>query len=348
MTRFPRAVERAIFERDKGICQICGRETEFGDGEIEHKKSKSKGGGDDFDNLQWACHRCNKLKGDVRTNEQVRRILSLPEKFDEIIKLRTKGKAVVLSQPKTQNRLPVLSREDLDASSIDKCISSLQESYQTETIISEVCDRITAVEEATEEFVHIGFHYRLPRLWFLPYEVTNQCFCNDYLFRQFGRSIALTEAKYFENSILGNGAILRTEVAFSPNDILKAVDEMRSRGFEPTMITFPLSFWKDLYRWSGDAHVEYSTVDPRPKLDATLVLNGNRLKIINPLGSFPKEPILLSKNAVEWEAKRNPEGALYVVLGNHQLYPLKYVELLAGISVKSAINPEEISILNFS
>lgn len=347
MTRFPRAVEKAIFEKDEETCRICGRTTEFGDGEIDHKTPKSKGGGDDYDNLQWACHRCNKLKGNKRTDEEVRRILSLPEKFDDIIRLRTKEKAVVLPQPETQNKLPVLSRKDLDVSSVDKCISLLQESYQTETVISEVCNRITAVEEATTEFAHIGVHFRLPRLWFLPYEVTHQAFCNDLLFTQFGRSIALAEQKYFEDSILGNEAISRINVAFSPNGILRAVEKMRSRGSEPTMITFPLSFWTDLYRWSGDACVEYSTADPRPKLDSTLVLKGNRLTIINPLGSFPKEPLLLSKDAVEWVARRNPEGALYVVFGNHQLYPLKYVELLTGISVKSAVNPEEVSILNF-
>jgi hypothetical protein len=92
MTRFSRAVEKAIFERDKGICQICGRETEFGDGEIDHKISSSKGGSDDPENLQWTCHRCNKLKGNKLSNEQVRKILLLPDNFDDTVKLGKKAK----------------------------------------------------------------------------------------------------------------------------------------------------------------------------------------------------------------------------------------------------------------
>jgi hypothetical protein len=97
LTRFSRAVEKAIFERDKGICQICGRETEFGDGEIEHKISRSKGGSDNPENLQWTCHRCNKLKGNKLSNEQVRKILLLPENFDAIMQLRNRAKSMPAS-----------------------------------------------------------------------------------------------------------------------------------------------------------------------------------------------------------------------------------------------------------
>jgi hypothetical protein len=347
MTRFPRALEKAIFERDNEICQICGRTTEFGDGEIEHKIPTSKGGSDDPENLQWACHRCNKLKGNTRTNEQVRKMLSLPEDFGDIMKFRTERKGEKLPPPITQNKLPTLSRENLDIPAVEKCINSLQESYQSETIIDEVCNKITAVEEPTKEFVHIGFHYRFPRLWFLPYEVTNQCFCNEVLFSELGREIAIGEQKYLEDSILGNKTISRVGLEFSPKGILKAINEMQARGLKPNIITFPLRFWTTLHQWSGNAKVEYN-VAARVKLNATLVIDGNRLRIINPLGAFPREPMLLGQNAVEWVVKRNVDGALYVVFGNHQLYPLKYIELLTGISVKSVINPEEISILDFS
>ena len=103
MTRFPRAVEKAIFERAKGICQICGRETDFGDGEIEHILSVSKGGSDETENLQWACHRCNKLKGKNLSNEQVRKNLGLPENFEEIMKLRSKGKKMPLASRTNRN-----------------------------------------------------------------------------------------------------------------------------------------------------------------------------------------------------------------------------------------------------
>jgi hypothetical protein len=121
---------------------------------------------------------------------------------------------------------------------------------------------------------------------------------------------------------------------------------MESRGLKPNLIALPLRFWGDLHQWSGDAQVEYGN-EERAKLKATLKTKEKELRIIDPLGEFPKEPMLLSQNAVEWVVKRNAEGALYVVFGNHQLYPLKYVELLTGITIKSVVHPEEIAILDF-
>lgn len=347
MTKFPRAVEKAIFDRDEGICQICGRTIEFGDGEIEHRIPKSKGGSDDSGNLQWACHRCNKLKSNTRTNEEVREMLSLPKDFEDIMNSRTKNShSEKLDPPTTQDELPTLSREGLDIPAIEKCIHTLQESYQSETIVDEVCNKITAVEKLTKEFVHIGGHFRFPRLWFLPYEVTQQSFFNEVLFGGFGRDIAIAERNYLENSILSYETISRTKLDFSPKGVLKAIEEMQTRGVEPSIATFPLSLWTELHRWLGNAHLEYSN-EAGIKLNATLIIDGNRLKIISPLGDFPREPILLGRNAVGWMVKRNVDGALYVVFGNHQLYPLKYVELLTGITIKSVINREEISILNF-
>jgi hypothetical protein len=348
LTKTPRAVEKAIFERDKETCQICGRTTEFGDGEIDHKIPRSKGGSDDPENLQWACHRCNKLKGNKRTNEEVRRLLSLPEIFEDIMKHRMERKPTELSPPRNQKRLPVLSREGLDQPSVEKCINLLKESYQNETIIDEVCNIIRAAEETTQEFVHIGFHWRMPRLWFLPYEITHQAFYNDLMFTQLGRSVALGEQNYLEHSILKNKMISRMKVDFSPNGILEAIEKMCARGFEASIFTCPIPLFMNLYRWTGNAHLDYSRDDPRPKLDPTLTLDKIKLAIINPIGSFPKESLLIGKNAIEWEVKRNPEGALYVVFGNHELYPLKYVELLTGISVRSIVNPEGISILSFN
>lgn len=180
----------------------------------------------------------------------------------------------------------------------------------------------------------------------MPYEVTHQSFFNEVLFGGFGREIAIAERNYLEDSILGNGTVSRVKLDFSPKGILKAIDKMQARGVKPNIVTFPLRFWTTLHQWSGNANLEYSN-KAGVKLNATLVIDGNRLRIINPLGAFPREPILLGQNAVEWVVKRNVDGALYVVFGNHQLYPLRYVELLTGITIKSVINSEEISILDF-
>lgn len=92
VTRFPRAIEKEVFDKAEGVCQICGDDVNFGNGEVEHIISKSQGGSDDIENLQWACNKCNKLKGKKLTNEQVRKKLGLPLNFKEILKLKGKEK----------------------------------------------------------------------------------------------------------------------------------------------------------------------------------------------------------------------------------------------------------------
>ena len=76
--RLPRAIEKSIFERDEHICKICGKETPFDEGTVDHKLPSSLGGTDHPSNLQWACWRCNNLKGNTRTDDEVRELLGIP------------------------------------------------------------------------------------------------------------------------------------------------------------------------------------------------------------------------------------------------------------------------------
>jgi 5-methylcytosine-specific restriction endonuclease McrA len=74
--KLSRAVEKAIFEKYAGICAICGKKTELDYGEVDHIRSLKKGGSATApSNLQWLCHRCNKLKGANRTNSEVKKLL---------------------------------------------------------------------------------------------------------------------------------------------------------------------------------------------------------------------------------------------------------------------------------
>lgn len=70
-----RTVVIRIYEKFHHRCAICDKETAFDEGEVDHIKPKTKGGTDEPSNLQWLCHRCNKLKGNKRTNEEVRELL---------------------------------------------------------------------------------------------------------------------------------------------------------------------------------------------------------------------------------------------------------------------------------
>lgn len=77
------ADKKYVFERDNYTCQICGMSKDYMDSfeeglgdylllEADHIQSVAQGGsGDDVDNLQCLCWRCNRKKGGRRTNEEV-------------------------------------------------------------------------------------------------------------------------------------------------------------------------------------------------------------------------------------------------------------------------------------
>jgi len=349
MTKFSRAFEKGIFKRDKGICLICGRIAEFDDGQIDHIKPSSKGGSDEPENLQWTCHRCNLLKGNRLTNEQVRKILRLPEKFEDILKLQSQSKTIEeLPKEKISDKLPVFSQDGLDEQVLTKCVSVFLETYQNETIIPDICDKISSVEEISNDFTNIHVHLRMPREFFMPYEATHRVFFNDPMFSDFGREIAFNERKYIQNTILKNEEINRIDVDFSPNGILEAIDKMKSKGMPPNMITIPLDFWGKMHFWTEEANIRYDNVNTLSNLKASLVLKNTELKIVHPLGDFPVVPILFSNKAITWIVRKYPnQCAAYIVLGNNQLFPLKYVEVLAGTVVNNKLIPDGISTLSF-
>lgn len=67
---------RKVYERDGGICQICGKRTDFGDRaygmsgptypSIDHIVAMKNGGGHTWDNVQLAHMLCNSYKRDLR------------------------------------------------------------------------------------------------------------------------------------------------------------------------------------------------------------------------------------------------------------------------------------------
>ncbi|MCY4026189.1 MAG: HNH endonuclease signature motif containing protein [Acidobacteria bacterium] len=69
----------ACYEAAAGRCRLCGTEIEYGDGHIDHKVPRSKGGSDDRANLQLACEPCNQRKNDrigyYRAGERQARLL---------------------------------------------------------------------------------------------------------------------------------------------------------------------------------------------------------------------------------------------------------------------------------
>lgn len=87
--------KQLVLERDNYTCQICGISKDFLDNycdglgdylllEVDHIKSVSQGGtGSDIDNLQCLCWRCNRKKGGLKTNKQVRNMIDYGMKYLE-------------------------------------------------------------------------------------------------------------------------------------------------------------------------------------------------------------------------------------------------------------------------
>ncbi len=67
-----------VYERDSGVCQLCGRATDWNDNRyvfsgpthptIDHIIPLSRGGSHTWGNVQLACHECNSKKGNEVAN----------------------------------------------------------------------------------------------------------------------------------------------------------------------------------------------------------------------------------------------------------------------------------------
>jgi hypothetical protein len=54
---------RAIWERDRGICGICGEPVDWADLDIDHTVPRMVGGSDALENLRASHHLCNMNRG---------------------------------------------------------------------------------------------------------------------------------------------------------------------------------------------------------------------------------------------------------------------------------------------
>lgn len=60
--QFTETQKRTVYEKQKGICAICGKHFEFEEMEGDHIIPWSKGGHTTLDNCQMCCKHCNNKK----------------------------------------------------------------------------------------------------------------------------------------------------------------------------------------------------------------------------------------------------------------------------------------------
>lgn len=65
-TRKWRTIREAVLQRDGWQCQACGQDANT----VDHVLPRARGGGDDMENLQAMCAKCNRDKSDKLPGEQ--------------------------------------------------------------------------------------------------------------------------------------------------------------------------------------------------------------------------------------------------------------------------------------
>ncbi len=65
----PKTTKEKVYEKGNGICAICGKPVTKNEFTIDHIIPLSRGGRNDIENLQIACHDCNELKGNRMDSE---------------------------------------------------------------------------------------------------------------------------------------------------------------------------------------------------------------------------------------------------------------------------------------
>ena len=69
--RMPKLLRHAVYEKDKGVCQICGKQLDIDNFTVDHVVPLNRGGLDDLSNYRCLCERCNQWKGDSLDSELV-------------------------------------------------------------------------------------------------------------------------------------------------------------------------------------------------------------------------------------------------------------------------------------
>ena len=75
-----RLSRRAVYDRDSGKCQYCGKNIEYRDFTVDHILPKSKGGQTIWSNIVTSCRKCNFYKDDKTIEQAGLALLKKPEK----------------------------------------------------------------------------------------------------------------------------------------------------------------------------------------------------------------------------------------------------------------------------
>ena len=61
--------KKTVYAKNNGKCAICGKPVMYKKMTVDHIKPLSQGGTNEMNNLQLACHSCNRLKNNFMEDE---------------------------------------------------------------------------------------------------------------------------------------------------------------------------------------------------------------------------------------------------------------------------------------
>ena len=73
----PSDKRRQVYNKNQGRCVICGKFVEFDNFTIDHIIPLSKGGTNQYENLQCTCKTCNQLKQDILPEDLFEKIVEI-------------------------------------------------------------------------------------------------------------------------------------------------------------------------------------------------------------------------------------------------------------------------------
>lgn len=85
---------KTVYAKANGKCRICGKPIDFEKFTVDHKIPLSKGGGNNFPNLQATCKSCNLMKHYLTHEEFLKKLFEVTKhNLWNIFKLYVKGGA---------------------------------------------------------------------------------------------------------------------------------------------------------------------------------------------------------------------------------------------------------------
>jgi hypothetical protein len=194
---------------------------------------------------------------------------------------------------------------ELDQKKIEHSKEILLKNYFESSIIADAVNVTNYDKKApSQEFLKIGRWNYVPKEWFLDPTVIP-----DFVFMEFGRSIALGEKKYLIEQMVSNEKIRHEKIEVIDYDILSEFVSEFPSSFQPSVLFVPIKYFVEML-------VDWTREKKKMLVARNFIeIDGTKLKIFwsNKYVDF-KEIIVANPMFGEWMAKPTVDQRLRIEL----------------------------------